>query len=97
MRKKDSMTLYEVEGDGRYHEHWLAASFLDAARRGLSHAKELGLAPERISVSSMVPPKDAGRGGLIYVLNDTISYTAVHGRLRLTRFRRTRGKGRKRL
>jgi hypothetical protein len=76
--------FYEVEKKGAYHEHWLAFSHLDAARRALSHAKELGLTPGHLSVSSMVLPENAGKGGLVYVLNDTRSYTVVHGRLRPT-------------
>ena len=39
MPKKQSITLYEVENKGRYHEHWLASSPLDAARRAIAHAQ----------------------------------------------------------
>ena len=79
---KDSITLYEVEAKGRYHEHWLALSPVDAARRAISHALELGLKLDRVKVSSMVQPEDAGNGGLAYVLNNTRNYAVIHGRVR---------------
>ena len=82
MPKKHSITLYEVESKGRYHEHWLAASPVDAARRAISHARELGLKLDRVDVSSMVPPEDQSKGGLVYVLNDTRNYAVVRGRVR---------------
>ena len=82
MRKEHSMTLYEVEYKGRYHEHWLAASALDAARRAFSHAQECGVALDRVDVSSMVQPEDAGKGGLVYVVNDTRTYAIHRGRLK---------------
>ena len=82
MPKKRSITLYEVENKGRYHEHWLAASHLDAAQRAISHAQELGLTLDRVDVSSMVPPEDQMKGGLVYVLNDTRNYAVVRGRVR---------------
>lgn len=82
MPRRHSITLYEVENNGRYHEHWLAASPLDAARRAVSHAQELGLKLENVDVSSMVQPEDANNGGLVYVLNDTRNYAVVRGRIK---------------
>ena len=82
MSRKHSITLYEVENKGRYHEHWLAWSHLDAAQRAISHAQELGLTLDRVDVSSMVPPEDQRKGGLVYVLNDTRNYAVVRGRVR---------------
>lgn len=76
------MTLYEIECKGRYHEHWLAVSALDAARRAFSHAQECGLTLDRVDVSSMVQPEDAGKGGLVYVVNDTRTYAILRGRVR---------------
>jgi hypothetical protein len=83
MPKKHSITLYEVENKGRYHEHWLAASPLDAARRAISHAQECGLKLDRVDVSLMVQPEDTNNGGLVYVLNDTTTYAGVRRRVRL--------------
>jgi len=77
MPKKHSITLYEVEDNGRYHEHWLATSFLDAAERAMSHARECGLKLDRVKVSSMVPPEDTGKGGLVYVVNDTRVFALI--------------------
>lgn len=82
--RRGRMRLYEVESKGRCHEHWLASSPLDAARRFLAHGRECGLTLDRVDVSSMVPPEDVGKGGFIYILNDTRSYAVVHGRLRPT-------------
>ena len=82
MPKKHSITLYEVENKGRYHEHWLASSPLDAARRAISHAQECGLKLDRVDVSSMVQPEDARKGGLVYVANDTRIYAVDRGRVR---------------
>jgi len=82
MPKKHSITLYEVESKGRYHEHWLAISHLDAAQRAISHAQELGLTLDRVDVSLMVPPEDSRKGGLVYVVNDTRTYGIEHGRVR---------------
>jgi len=82
MPKKHPMTLYEVENTGRYHEHWLAASPLDAAQRAFSHAQECGLTLSRLDVSSMVQPEDPRKGGLVYVANDTRTYAIQRGRLR---------------
>ncbi|MCY2928816.1 MAG: hypothetical protein NTV86_04855, partial [Planctomycetota bacterium] len=75
MPRTHSITLYEVENKGRYHQHWLATSPLDAARRAISHARELGLTLDRVDVSSMVQPEDPRKGGLVYVDNDTRAYT----------------------
>lgn len=82
MPKKHPIKLYEVQNAGRYHEHWLAASVLDAARRAIAHAQELGLALDRVDVSSMVQPEDVGNGGLVYVLNDTRTYAIDQGVVR---------------
>jgi hypothetical protein len=82
MPKKHSITLYEVENQGRYHEHWLAASALGAARRAVAHAQECGLELDRVDVSAMVQPEDASRGGLVYVANDTRTYAIERGRVR---------------
>ena len=82
MPNNHSVRLYEVEKKGSYHEHWLAHSPLDAARRAFSHAQELDLALDRVDVSSMVPPEDQAKGGLVYVLNDTRNYAVVDGRVR---------------
>ena len=82
MPKKPSITLYEVESTGQYHEHWLASSPLDAARRALAHAQELGLTLDDVEVSSMVPPEESRKGGLLYVLNDTRTYAVKHGHVR---------------
>ena len=79
MPRKRTVTLYEVENAGRYHEHWLATSHLDAARRAVAQARERGLKLDRVDVSSMVQPEDAGRGGLVYVANDTRTFAAVDG------------------
>lgn len=83
MPKKNSITLYEVQCKGRYHEHWLAHSALDAARRAFSHAQELGLKLDRVDVSSMVQPEEAGKGGLVYVANDTMTFAVERGRVHL--------------
>ena len=82
MPKKHSITLYEVENKGRYHEHWLASSWLDAARRAFAHAQECSLQLDHVDVSSMVPPEDSRKGGLVYVVNDTRTYTIERGRVR---------------
>jgi hypothetical protein len=82
MPKEHSITLYEVESKGRYHEHWLAVSHLDAAQRAISHAQELGLKLDRVDVSSMVHPEDSRKGGLVYVVNDTRTYAIDRGRVR---------------
>lgn len=82
MPRKHSITLYEVENKSRYHQHWLATSPLDAARRAISHAQELGLALDRLDVSSMVQPEETTKGGLVYVANDTRTYTIERGRVR---------------
>jgi hypothetical protein len=82
LRARQCSTLYEVESEGRYHEHWLAFSPLDAARRAVSHARECGLAPDRLDVSSMVQPEDARKGGLVYVANDTRTYFVSQGRVK---------------
>ena len=82
MPKKHLITLYEVENKGRYHEHWLAASFLDAAERAISHAQECGLKLDRVEVSSMVPPDDTGKGGLVYVANDTRAFALVDSQVK---------------
>jgi hypothetical protein len=82
MPKEHSITLYEVESKGRYHEHWLARSPLDAARRAVLHAQECGLKLDRLDVSAMVQPEHSRRGGLVYVANDTRTYAIGHGRVR---------------
>ena len=82
MTKNRAITLYEVENKGRYHEHWLAISHLDAAQRAISHAQELGLTLDRVDVSLMVPPEDSRKGGLVYVVNDTRTYAIRQGRVR---------------
>lgn len=82
MPRKHSITLYEVENKGCCHEHWLAATALDAARRAVAHAQECGLTLDRVDVSTMVPPEDASRGGLVYVANDTRTYAIERGRVR---------------
>jgi len=82
MPKKHAITLYEAENKGRYHQHWLAVSHLDAAQRAISHAQELGLMLDHVDVSSMVPPEDSRKGGLVYVVNDTRTYAIRHGRVR---------------
>ena len=41
MPKKRSITLYEAETKGRYHQHWLAWSHLDAAQRANSRISGL--------------------------------------------------------
>jgi len=82
MPRKLPITLYEVESKGRYHEHWLASSHLDAARRAISHAQELGQTLDRVDVSAMVEPEDAGEGGLVYVVNDTRTFAIERGRVR---------------
>ena len=76
------MVLFETEREGVYHEHWLASSALDAARRAIAHAKECGLALDRVEVSSMVQPEDSRKGGLVYVVNDTRTYAIRQGRVR---------------
>ena len=81
MPKKRTVTLYELESKGRYHEHWLALSHVDAARRAVAQARERGLKLDRVDVSSMVQPEDAGRGGLVYVANDTRTFAAIDGRV----------------
>jgi len=82
MPKKHSITLYEVENKGQYHEHWLASSALDAAGRAIAHAKECGLKLDRVHVSSMVQPEDSRKGGLVYVVNGTRTYAIKHGRVK---------------
>ena len=82
MPKKHSITLYEVENKGRYHEHWLASSPLNAARRAFSHAQECSQKLDRVDVSSMVQPEDSRKGGLVYVVNDTRTYAIEHGRVK---------------
>jgi hypothetical protein len=82
MPKKHSITLYEVENKGRYHEHWLASSPLDAARRAFSHAEECGQKLDRVEVSSMVQPEDSRKGGLVYVANDTRTHAIERGRVK---------------
>jgi hypothetical protein len=82
LRARHCSTLYEVERKGRYHEHWLAFSPLDAARRAVSHASECGLTLDRMDVSSMVQPEDARKGGLVYVVNDTTTYIVSQGRVK---------------
>jgi hypothetical protein len=76
------MKLFEVECKGRYHQHWLASSSLDAARRGVSHAQELGVVLGRVDVSSMWSPDDATKGGIVYVANDTRTYAIIGGRMK---------------
>jgi len=76
------LALYETEQGSAYHEHWLASSPLDAARRAVSHAQERGLKLDRLKVSSMVQPEDSRRGGLVYVVNDTRTYAVEGGRVR---------------
>jgi hypothetical protein len=82
MPKKHFITLYEVESKGRYHEHWLASSPLDAVRRAVSHAQECGLKLDCVDVSAMVQPEDSRKGGLVYVVNDSRIYTIKRGRVR---------------
>ena len=82
MPKKPSITLYEAERRRLYHQHWLAFSHLDAARRAISHAQELGVSLDRVDVSSMVPPESEGKGGIVYVLNDTRTFIVRQGRVR---------------
>jgi hypothetical protein len=81
MPRRHSITLYEVESKGCYHEHWLASSHLDAARRAFSHAQECGLKLDHVDVSSMVEPEDADEGGLVYVVNDTKTFDVERGRI----------------
>jgi hypothetical protein len=81
MAKKPSITLYEAERRRLYHQHWLAFSHLDAAQRAISHAQELGVTLDRVDVSSMVPPESEGKGGIVYVVNDTRTYVVRHGRI----------------
>ena len=76
------ITLYEVEQAGACHEHWLADSHLDAARRAVSHAREIGVSLDRVDVSTMFPPEDRSHGGIVFVANDTRNYVVVHGRVR---------------
>ena len=76
------MSLYETELHGVYHEHWLASSSLDAARRAVSHAHELGLALDHVDVSTMVQPEDPTTGGLVYVVNDTRAFAVQQGRVK---------------
>jgi len=82
MPRRHSITLYEVESKGRHHEHWLAWSHLDAARRAFSHAEECGQTLDHVDVSAMVEPEGAGEGGLVYVVNDTRTYAVERGRIR---------------
>ena len=82
MPPKPSITLYEVERKGRYHEHWLAWSHLDAAQRAISHARELGLSLDGVTVSAMVYPEAAGEGGLVYVVSRSVTCAVVSGRVR---------------
>jgi hypothetical protein len=83
MRRKSPMTLYEVTAaPGGYHEHWLARSPLDVARRAVSHAAECNLALHSVNVASMTPPANRGKGGLVYVMNDTRTYAVVRGSIR---------------
>jgi hypothetical protein len=77
-----ALTLYEVESNGRYHEHWLAFSHLDVVRRAIAHAKETGLTLDRVAVSSMREPEERSKGGLVYVVNDTATYAIERGRVR---------------
>jgi len=76
------LTLFEVEKKGHYHQHWLAGSHREAAQRAVSHAQECGLTLDRVNVSSMVRPEDAGKGGLVYVVNDTRPFAVERGRIR---------------
>ena len=82
MPEKHLITLYEVESDDRYYEHWLAESHLDAARLAILRAPELGMTLDRVEVSTMVPPEDLRNGGLVYVWNNTRTYAIERGRLR---------------
>jgi hypothetical protein len=82
MQRCKPTKLFEVEQPGAYHEHWLADSHLDAARRAVSHAGEIGVTLDRLDVSSMSPPEDRSKGGIVYVANDTRTYVVVHGRVR---------------
>ena len=82
MPKKRFITLYEVENKGRYHEHWLASSPLDAARRASSHAEECGQKLDHVEVSTMVQPEDSRKGGLVYVVTDTRAYAIDRGHVR---------------
>ena len=76
------MVLFETEREGAYHEHWLASSALDAARRAIAHAKECGLELDRVDVSTMIRPTDPRKGGLVYVVNDTRTYVLERGHVR---------------
>ena len=80
---KTHMTLYEVEAKrADYHQHWLASSTLDAARRAIAHAQECGLILDQVSVSTMVQPEDSSKGGLVYVVHGIRRYAIKHGRIR---------------
>ena len=85
MLRKQLPMLYEVENKGHYHEHWLACSHLDAARRAVWHARELGVTLPHVAVSSMVPPEGQAKGGLVYVLNDTRRYSVSGDHVRRMR------------
>jgi hypothetical protein len=82
MQSSKQTRLFEVEQLGVYHEHWLAGSHLDAARRAVTHAGEIGVTLDRLDVSTMSLPEDRGKGGIVYVANDTRTYAVTHGRLR---------------
>jgi len=56
-------------------------SHLDAARRAFLHDDRWGLTLERVEVSSMAPPEDTRRGGVVYVANGTRTYFIEHGRV----------------
>lgn len=82
MPSRRPMVLYEVQSRDCYHEHWLAWSHLDAAQRAISHARELGLSLDGVTVSAMVYPEAAGEGGLVYVVSRSVTYAVVSGRVR---------------
>jgi hypothetical protein len=75
------LSLYETEHKGIYHEHWLAPSAFAAAKGAIDHARECGLALDRVDVSTMVFPEDS-KTGLVYVANDTRTFAVVRGRLK---------------
>jgi hypothetical protein len=72
--------LYEVIlRDGKrntYYIHWRAKTHLQAAKDSLDYAAENHITVTTVEVSTMTEP-DAGRPGLVYVVNDTRTYQLV--------------------
>ena len=81
-RTTGSHTLYEVESKGRYHEHWLAPSHLDAAKWAFQEEELTG---GRMFVSRMQAPEDDTHGGLVYVVNDTKCFELCNGQIKRIR------------